>query len=76
MNRNLTSEIAVDQVGSRYDLVLIAAARLRQVRNGATPRVEPEYGERSTVLREIEQGLVGHEVLLEADQEFKRPGRR
>lgn len=73
MDRNLTSEIAVAQVGSRYDLVLIAAARLRQLRDGATPLVPPQYTDRSTALKEIELGLIGREVL---DQIREHPGRR
>ena len=65
MIRNLTSEIAVKQVGSRYDLVIIASARMRQLRDGAVPRVPPELTAMSTALKEIELGLVGEEILTQ-----------
>lgn len=76
MNRNLTSEIAVAQIGNRYDLILVAAARLRQLRDGATPLVPPEHGDRSTALKEIELGLIGHEVLDQVREEPRRTVRR
>nr|NDG05858.1 DNA-directed RNA polymerase subunit omega [Oxalobacteraceae bacterium] len=72
INRNLTSEIARNRIGSQYDLVLVAAARLRQLRDGATPLVPPQYGDRSTALKEIEEGLVGLEIL---DQPYQPPSK-
>lgn len=65
--RSLTSQLAVNQIGSRYDLVLIASARMRQLLNGATPRVDApdELTAMGVALKEIEMGLVGPEVLQE-----------
>ena len=59
----ITSERAVNAVGSRYDLVLIASRRARELRQGWTPRVESPYGPLVVALAEIERGLVGREYL-------------
>lgn len=63
--RNTTSELAARAVGGHYDLVLIAAKRLRELRHGKDnqPRVEPQSTDISTVLTEIEQGQTGREYL-------------
>ena len=55
----LTVEECLDHIPNRYDLVLLAAKRARQLGLGADPLVE-EQGDKHTViaLREIEAGLV------------------
>jgi DNA-directed RNA polymerase subunit omega len=60
----LTSELAVQQIGNRYDLVLVAAQRLRELHRGDLPRVVSRRGPTVTALKEIEQGKVGLEYLL------------
>ena len=60
----LTSELAVAQIGNRYDTVLVAAQRLRELRRGDAALVPCSQGKVSTVLKEIEHGLVGREYLL------------
>lgn len=60
----ITSEAASKAVGSKYDLVLIASRRVRELRNGYAPMVEPHPSEMITALREIEQGKVGREYLV------------
>jgi DNA-directed RNA polymerase subunit omega len=60
----LTSELAVQQIGNRYDLVLVAAQRLRELHRGDMPRVVCRGGPTITALKEIEQGKVGLEYLL------------
>jgi DNA-directed RNA polymerase subunit omega len=65
MNNVLTSEDAVNQVGNRFDLVLIASRRVRELRNGWKPMVEVKESQPVVVaLREVEAGLVGREYLL------------
>lgn len=59
----LTSQEAVEAVGNRYDLVLIAAARCRELRRGAAPRVPTRSGAVLTTLKEIEQGKVDRSYL-------------
>jgi DNA-directed RNA polymerase subunit omega len=58
-----SSEKAVEAVGNRYDLVLIASARVRELRKGHRPKVATTNGPFVTALLEIEQGHVGREYL-------------
>lgn len=55
----LTVEDCLTLIPNRYDVVLLAAKRARQLNLGADPLVDEE-GDKSTViaLREIESGLV------------------
>lgn len=59
-----TSELAVGQVGSRYDLILIAARRARELNRGWAPLVDGDNTPTVTALREIEQGKIGRDYLL------------
>jgi DNA-directed RNA polymerase subunit omega len=60
----LTSEDAVAVVGNRYDLVLMASRRTRELTHGWTPKVKCDNGPVVTALREIEAGLIGREYLF------------
>lgn len=61
----ITSEKATLAVGNKYDLVLIASRRVRELRNGYAPEVQDAHrNEIVTALREIEQGKVGRDYLL------------
>jgi DNA-directed RNA polymerase omega subunit len=60
----ITSEKAARAVGSKFDLVLIAAARVREIKNGHTPFIKTANGPIVTAIREIEEGLVGREYLM------------
>lgn len=75
----ITSEIASQAVGSKYDLVLIASRRVRELRHGhASLIANPHHSEVITALREIEQGKVGKEYLLKnpnIERETKRKPR-
>lgn len=74
----ITSESASKAVGSKYDLVLIASRRVRELRHGYAPMVEPHANEIITALREIEEGKVGREYLLKnpnIDRDAKRKSR-
>ena len=55
----VTVEDAVDKIGNRFDLVLVAARRARQIATeGKTPMVDVQNDKPTvTALREIEQGL-------------------
>ena len=66
----VTVEGAVEQVGNRFDLVLIASRRARQIATGGkTPLVELE-NDKPTVLalREIEQGLITTAIMDGVDK--------
>ncbi len=67
----VTVEDAVDKVGNRFDLVLIAARRARQIATGGKdPLVELE-NDKPTVLalREIEQDLISTDIMDNADRQ-------
>lgn len=69
----LTSQQAVAAVDNRYDLVLIASRRVREINNGSLPRVPSQHGSVLTALKEIEQGHIGREYLLKPnDVEHRR----
>ncbi len=61
----ISSEKAAQQVGNRYDLILIASARIRELHRGHQPKMKPKqgHGKSLTALAEIEEGLVGREYL-------------
>lgn len=66
----VTVEDAVDKVGNRFDLVLIASRRARQIATGGKePLVELE-NDKPTVLalREIEEELITTEIMDEAEK--------
>lgn len=56
MTSNLSSELAVSKIGNRFDLVLVATHRVKQLRAGHLPRVTPQKTTISTALLEIEEG--------------------
>lgn len=61
----VTVQDAVEKVGNRFDLVLIAARRARQIQTGGKDALVPEENDKTTVvaLREIEEGLITKDVL-------------
>lgn len=64
----VTVEDAVEKIGNRFDLVLVAARRARQIAIEGKEPLVPSDSDKPTViaLREIEQGLVTADT-LEAD---------
>ena len=68
----LTSQAAVEAIGNRYNLVLVAAQRMRELARGGTRRVQSRYGDGVTAMLEIEQGKVGIDYLLKAPQVEQR----
>lgn len=65
----VTVEDAVDKVGNRFDLVLVAARRARQIATeGKEPKVDMGNDKPTvTALREIEAGLVTSSSIEEED---------
>ena len=63
----VTVDDSLSQVGNRFDLVLIASKRARNISMGAEPML-PADNDKPTViaLREIADGLVGEDILKEA----------
>lgn len=67
----VTVEDAVEQVGNRFDLVLIASRRARQIATGGKePLVDIENDKPTVIaLREIEKGLIDTNAMDEADRQ-------
>jgi DNA-directed RNA polymerase subunit omega len=63
MSARFSNEKAVESVGNRYDLILIASARVRELHKGHQPKLRTKLGKTLTALTEIEEGLVGREYL-------------
>jgi len=60
----ITSQKATEMIGSQFELVLVAAQRSRELRNGSPPKVDSKNGPCVTALKEIEQGLYTKEDYL------------
>lgn len=61
----VTVQEAVDEIGNRFDLVLIAARRARQIQiENRIPLVAKENDKETVIaLREIEEGLINQRIL-------------
>ncbi len=65
----ITVEDCLDNVANRFELVLVASKRARQLANGSTSKLDWE-NDKPTVLalREIAEGLVGPAILDVVDE--------
>lgn len=53
----ISSEKAVEIIGNRFDLVLVASQRARELKRGSMPKTDnPGQSVTVTALREIEEG--------------------
>ena len=60
----ITSEVAANKIGNRYEMILIAARRARELRRGWRCTVNNEgHNEIVSALKEIETGAIGREYL-------------
>ncbi|HDQ1146521.1 TPA: DNA-directed RNA polymerase subunit omega [Escherichia coli] len=61
----VTVQDAVEKIGNRFDLVLVAARRARQMQVGGKDPLVPAENDKTTViaLREIEEGLINNQIL-------------
>ena len=72
----ITVEDCIDRITNRFELVLLATKRARQITRGSTPLVEVENDKPTVIaLREIADGLVNPDILtreeeLEAEEEL------
>ena len=72
----ITVEDCLDYIDNRFQLVLVATVRARQIANGKAPLVEEE-NDKPTVLalREIAAGMVDESILDEKpEEEFEDGG--
>jgi len=66
----VTVEDCIGRVGNRFELVLLASKRARQITRGSTPLVEVDNDKPTVIaLREIATGKVNPTVLNEIAQE-------
>ena len=62
----VTVEDSLEKIDNRFDLVLVAAKRARNISMGAEPMVSADNDKPTVIaLREIADGLVGDEILKE-----------
>jgi len=62
----LSNEAAVAMIGNRYNLVLVAARRARELSRGDTALVRSQHSPMVTALLEIEAGQVGIDYLYKS----------
>lgn len=74
----ITSQKAAEAVGNRFDLILIASVRARELKRGHRSKVTTSNGPNVTALREIEEGHIGVDYLRRVfvKQDKKKPGER
>lgn len=63
-SQGISSQAAAEAVGNRYDLILIASRRARELSRGDAALVKTRRGPVVTALQEIEAGRVGRSYLL------------
>jgi DNA-directed RNA polymerase subunit omega len=59
----ISSDQAAEAVGNRYDLVLIASRRARELNRGWRPHVKVNHGSCVTALYEIENNYISRSYL-------------
>jgi hypothetical protein len=61
----VTVQDAVEKIGNRFDLILTAARRARQLQLNQSAPLVPEDNDKPTViaLREIEKGLINQNIM-------------
>jgi len=65
----ITIEDCIEKVNNRFELVLLATKRARQVARGATPLVAEERDKPTVIaLREIAEGHIDADSILEEAQ--------
>lgn len=67
----VTVQDAVEKIGNRFDLVLVAAQRARQIQVGGKDPLIMEENDKYTViaLREIEKGLITRKIMELRDRQ-------
>lgn len=67
----ITVEDCLDKVDNRFELVMVASKRARQIAVGGKDALVPEEGDKPTVLalREIAEGLINREQIMKVERE-------
>ena len=69
----ITVEDCLEHVDNRFELVMVGSKRARQIAIEGRPALVDEENDKPTVvaLREIEQGLVTADILIEIPQDYE-----
>jgi DNA-directed RNA polymerase subunit omega len=69
----ITVEDCLDKVENRFELVMVASKRARQLAVGGKDPLVPEEGDKPTVLalREIAEGLINREQIMKVEREVQ-----
>ena len=69
----ITVEDCLEHVDNRFELVMVGSNRARQIAVEGRPALVDEENDKPTVvaLREIEQGLVTADILIEVPQDYE-----
>lgn len=69
----ITVEDCLDKVENRFELVMVASKRARQIAVGGKDPLVPEDGDKPTVLalREIADGLINREQIMQVEREVE-----
>jgi DNA-directed RNA polymerase subunit omega len=60
---NVDTDKCVDNIGNRFNLVLVASLRVRELKRGHRKLTTGNDGSIITALKEIEEGRVGPELI-------------
>lgn len=63
MSSRTNNEAAVKAIGNRFDLILVASIRTRELNRGHKSKMISKTGNMLTALQEIEEGHIGREYL-------------
>ncbi len=65
----ITVEDCLENIDNRFDMVLVAAKRARQISNGVDPLIEADNDKPTVIaLREIADGLIGRNILEQEEE--------
>lgn len=69
----ITVEDCLDKVDNRFELVMVASKRARQLAIGGKDPLVPEEGDKPTVLalREIAEGRIDREQIMRVEDEVR-----
>jgi DNA-directed RNA polymerase omega subunit len=68
---NIDVNLCAERAGNRFDLILMAAARARELRRGRAAMIAAEHRATVTALEEIQAGLVGRDMLRKVGQKTR-----
>ena len=63
LTNNIDYQKCADAIGNRFDMVLVAALRARELKKGYAKNISTPNGNIVTALQEIQAGHVGPEYL-------------